>query len=1060
MPKMFNTLKQNRGSGKHIIFCPDRMTLQIEEKLFILLGEKSFFDVDVTTLTRFTNKVISNHNYNFKLLTKPVAIAIIKKILAENKDDLQTIKKAINFNGFASILFDTISMFKSCNVSYDKIATNTKNNNLNLKLEDLKLVYQKYEEFLKNDYTDSFNKLNLLTTLIKSEDFLDTHFYFVGFGDFTPQMYNIIKELTKVAASVNVATAVNYIDELNNKNIFLNNVYLNLLNLANVYGFKFTKTYCKEVFEQEFDVVSNNLFGMKIKPQTITANHISLYKFNNLNDEIEFALKSIQSLIANNNANYNDFVIITPSISDYKQKLENMFITNNIPYFLDESEAISKSIILRFYNDLFDVVSNNFNKRDLLNFLKLYSSLDKNILNAFDNMVTKSGVNYKKILTPVAHMYTSDLEPVYDVLSKFTTLLDSLKKKSTLGEYIDCILDFTNNFGFNDYIQTLYVKYRENNNILEHNKLINVVVKVNKGFDELKSVLNDYQTKYVDAFDIIKVYFENITVVMPPILAESVIVTDILKGELPNKKYAIFVGMQDGKMPIVQNDLGLITDQDINLLSDNFNLSPTVNVLNKRNKFKVYEAMLKYPNIIGGYVCVTASGESIMPSEVITNLTTLFPNLKVVNGSLILHEYQNEYTNHYFSFNNINPTFTKKNFIENLKSEQENNSVIIRDNTNNMYSALISSDKNIEKYVNNLTFENKVENIENVGVFFKTNKVSVSEIEKYYNCPFMHFVKYGLKLTETDTSEFDARLIGNILHEYTKKIVPYMQKNGDNGLKDYSLKVLDDILSKEDYKYLVLNPNNANEIKSLKKEILRINDALLNLQNSETLKPEWLERSFDGFVLDNGKTKIELNGIIDRVDFDQDNFMVIDYKSGESDFTNYTDIASGNKLQLIVYVYIVSNKTNKRPIGVFYMPLKNNYSKSANDELYKLKGAVSNNLGDIIKIDKNLSNPSYSSKIVNLKTKVDGDISVTNKMLLSQEDFDILVDYTVNMVLKATEEIKNGNIEPYPLKISGKSACDYCKFRALCNFDEDFGNLYREVAQVKTVEGLKIDATE
>ena len=246
---MLNSLQANRGETKHIIFTPDRMTLQVEEGLFEFLNEQCFFDVDVTTLTRFTNKIVAENNINQRVLTKPECVTIIKKILNENKSEFKTIKKALNFNGFSNTIFETISMFKSCNVTPNQISLNTPNKNLNLKLEDIKLVYQKYEDFLQNDYTDSFNKLNLLTKLIKTQNFKTTHFYFVGFEDFTPLMYNVIKELALNSASVNVACAVSYIDELNNKNIFLNNVYLKIIDPS--------------LLEMHIDTDEGNAFGVK-----------------------------------------------------------------------------------------------------------------------------------------------------------------------------------------------------------------------------------------------------------------------------------------------------------------------------------------------------------------------------------------------------------------------------------------------------------------------------------------------------------------------------------------------------------------------------------------------------------------------------------------------------------------------------------------------------------------------------------------------------------------------------------------------------------------------------
>lgn len=1054
---IFNSLKQNRAQGvNQIIFTPDRMTLQIEEGLFDVLGEQCFFDVDVTTLTRFTNKIISNNNISCKVLTKPVCVALIKKILTENKDEFQTIKKAINFNGFAATLFDTISMFKSCNVSPQQLECITTNKNLNLKLSDIKLVYKKYEEFLQTDYTDSFNKLNLLVNLIKGCNFKNTHFYFVGFSDFTPQMYNVIRELIKNSASVNVACAVSFIDELNNKNIYLNNVYLSLLDLCNVNGFTFNKIYCKTNFAPEFNVVSNNLFGLKLASSNLTSNNIELYKFNNALDEATFAIKKMQWLIINQGFNYNDFVIVTPSLQEYKGKLESLFIENSIPYFFDESEPISNSVVLRFYFDLFDLVNGNFNKCDLLNFLRSYSSLETNLLNSFENMVEKSGYNYFGLLKPIQHLYTLELEPVYEVLNKLINFVKALSKSKTLGLVLESLTEFANDFGFNSYINNLSEVYKQKNNVLEYNKLNNVVNKVNKGFGELAQVLSGYETDLIDMFSIIKAYFENITVVMPPILSDSVLVTDIIKGELPNKKYALFLGCQEGKMPIVQNDLGLITDHDINMLSNSFKLNPTVNQINKRNKFKVFESFLKFNSITLSYVSVTPNGEKIMPSEVINNLQTLFTNLKVVNGSLLQHSYQTELTNNYFLFNNTNENFAKSNLIENLKLQQTDKSVTLLANSSTIYRALTSSNQNPETYVENLNYVNNVPNLEVNDLFLTKGDVSVSEIESYYACPFKHFVSYGLKLAEPDSSEIKANEYGNILHEYVKEILPHIVNNSFETsveLKEFSINTLDQILTKKQYEHLVLSPTNKNDIKSLQKEIFRINEALIKLNNVSTLTPQWLEHSFKGFEVGNAETKIGLKGIIDRVDFDDETFTIIDYKTGGSEFKDFSDIASGKKLQLIIYAYIVSKKTGKTPIGTFYMPLKNEFSKVSGEELYKLKGVISNNIADILKIDKTLFEQNVSSAVLNLKTKKDGGVS--GKIQLNREDFNTLVNYAINMVLCAVKNIKEGVITPMPQRAGNHSTCDYCEFLGMCKFSEKHGNKFNEIKNVKTLKDLE-----
>lgn len=1048
---IFNTLKENKGA-KQVIFTPDRMTLQIEQKLFDALDEKCFFDIEVTTLTRFTNRIVINNNINTRVLTKPVCVALIKKILMENKDKFTTIKKAINYNGFASTLFDTISMFKSCNVPVDKINVDTKSSNLNQKLNDLKLVYECYENFLKNDYTDSFNKLDLLVNLIKGEDFSNTHFYFIGFDDFTPQMYNIISALIKKSASVNVACAVNFIDELNNKNIFLNNIYLNLLDLCTINGYKYNRVYCKDNYQSEFKIISNNLFAINPVRTDTQPNNIQLYKFNNPEDESLFVIKKIQELIINQNIGYNDINIVVPNIADYRPILERLFLSYNIPYFFDESQMITDSVLVRFYSDLFELINANFNKRELFNFLRYYSGLNSEVLNSFENMIIKTAINYSTILSRPHNFDITGLEEVYLVLDKLTAFKEDLKDCNSINDYCCRLEQFTEEFGFNNYLNNLSEEFKLHNNVLEYNRLNNIVNKVNKGFKELKDVLCDYVVDTKEAFAIIKAYFENISVTMPPILADSLFVTDI-NNYITKKTYTFMMGLEDGKVPMVQMDLGIITDQDIGLLTNNYRLSPTINMINKRSKFKVYENILNCEHIVMTYVSVSASGDKNMPSEVINNMCSIFSKVKVVNGSVLQHDYQNELINKdWFFFNNPNAKVAKTNFIKNLKTMQVDNSAVIKSNTANIYSALIDGGDNIESIFNNLNYINDVSNLNNDKLFLTTDKVSVSEIECYYSCPFKHFIDHGLKLKENDKSQFDSRVYGIILHEYVKLVVEYIVKNGDNGLTEFSLEVFDKILSSNNYQYLLYNPNNANDIKSLRKEILRINTALLRIHNVSSLKPEWLEKRCNGFEIGNDQVKIKLEGVIDRVDFDKDSFVVIDYKTGGSEFSDYTDIGSGKKLQLLVYVYIVSHLTGKQPIGSFYMPLKNDYSRDNQEELYKLKGVISSNFEDILKIDKSLNQADTKSYVVNVSRKGE---KVNAKMAITPDDFNYLIEYTLNKVLDAVKNIKDGDIHPYPLKLNGKTTCEYCKYLGICKFSEDCGNKYNDQPTIKNIEGLK-----
>ena len=58
---VIKSLKNRDRTKKHIIITPDRASLKYEKQLFSITEESSFFDVTVTTLSRFCNNVIKKY---------------------------------------------------------------------------------------------------------------------------------------------------------------------------------------------------------------------------------------------------------------------------------------------------------------------------------------------------------------------------------------------------------------------------------------------------------------------------------------------------------------------------------------------------------------------------------------------------------------------------------------------------------------------------------------------------------------------------------------------------------------------------------------------------------------------------------------------------------------------------------------------------------------------------------------------------------------------------------------------------------------------------------------
>ena len=197
---------------------------------------------------------------------------------------------------------------------------------------------------------------------------------------------------------------------------------------------------------------------------------------------------------------------------------------------------------------------------------------------------------------------------------------------------------------------------------------------------------------------------------------------------------------------------------------------------------------------------------------------------------------------------------------------------------------------------------------------------------------------------------------------------------------------------------------------------------------------------------------VNLKGFIDRIDTYANGFLIIDYKTGDNQFSNYSDVYSGRKLQLLVYAKAFEQKTGLECKGVFYLPISNEFGDT---DKYRFNGVLLGTDDNIVDIDKGLAFDNYKSNTINLRKTSKGKIRDSvyyRNMCISKEDFDYLLNFAIKQVEKSINNIKEGNINPYPLTDKDGSVCKYCEFKALCNYND---NNPHEVINVENIKKIK-----
>ena len=1034
---IFSLLKNRDKNKKHIIIAPDRSLFSLELRLFSELNESSIFDIRIVSFSKLSKEILSKVNTK-KILTKQSGVAIVKKLLTENQDKLFSFGKATNFIGFASALYETICLLKSCNIPPEEVYIDDTDSYFNLKQKDIKLIYNLYEEYLSKDYTDSFNQLKLFADLIEKDTYKDTIFYLVEFDDFTSLMYSIISKLSRFSDGINICCNFN---KGKNKNIYSNKVYYDLISLYKSRGFHYN-IITPENFGNYKDFMVDNLLSYEVEKKEKAPNEITINNFDNVKDEVKYIFAEIYSSLIRQDVNLSKFCLVTPNINDYKSYIIKEAKNYNINYYFDENEILSNHILIRTIFGFFNIISSNFILSDFLSLLK------NKILN-YDELEISKIDKYLKSIDALPYRCLT-IESDNEDIQNFINLLNTTKEKIEKCKCLDIFENIVNPIVA--YVEDRSESFVSKLDSLESRIYTQVRNKLNTITQDFLSVFASVELTFDEFVSVYMSYFESTNISLPPITSNTLFIADINSSYISNFEYVYILGCNEGIMPKLKIDNGLITDEEINRLPNASKINPTIATINNRKIFKLFDTMFRSCGKTTISYLSSLGGGQVFPNNLIISLLKLY-EIKINKQSQNLScmsNYINKVDYDKIVFNNLTPQIAKYNLIKDLKNWQVGNKY---DSYVSIMSTLSSVvEKEIVDLVNIQQSENKLPRLKNINLF-KNGKTSVSQIQSFYMCPYRHFVSYGLKLNEEETSRVLPNDIGNIIHMVLSLVVPYiLENNSFDSVYDFATKKMDYILENQ-YRHLNENKRNTFIIKSLYEELKRIIKALINEINCSSYKPKYYEIKFNDkpFYINN----IQVIGTIDRVDVLNDKFIVIDYKTGDNSFSNYNDVYIGKKLQLLIYGKVFEEQSNLKCGGVFYFPLVNDILEKNEDFSYRLNGVMLKEESNIIAMDKYLVNDGYSSTVLNLKKNKSNEIYSNNfykYMCLERDDFNYLFDFAVSQVSKAIENILDGEINPSPIIDGQMSTCSYCKYKTLCNYT---GNFDRNIEKIESIQVLK-----
>lgn len=1061
---------ENELGRTYIYIVPEQYSLAGEFELSDMLSKNGTINIQVLSFKRLSYRVFSEIGFSKKSFSSASKAMLIYHIMLEESKNL-TLLKGVNKNrGLVDTVSNMISEFKRYNVSYEDLKKiKTQNKYLEMKLNDLAIIYEKFEKRISENYIDTDSTLTVLSSLIlKSKMLKGAKIWIDGFDSFTPQEFSIITELNKIA-DVTVTLTLDKSSELfaiNEKTARklekLPNV--TILNLQEMHRFK----------NNELLHLEENIFKYPPKKYLNTVEKIHITQESSPDLEIENIAKKIFDKIRSENYRYENIAILTKNIDSYKTLFNRVFKNYNIPYFFDDKKELAMQPLLTLVLSLFDIISKNFAYENVFNYLKtgLTNITDINDIDILENYVLQYGIKGSKWFKDF-ELPDPKLEKInlirQDVIEPILSFKESFNGKKTAREISIALYQFLTTINVYEKINAKVEKIKNRDDVSSRDlEIANTYIRVWNIFmellDEFVQTLGNEQMSF-DTFK--NILIEGISIHQIGILptsSDQVMIGDISRTRNSSVKILFVIGVNDGVFPMPFSSEGFLSDDERDLLlNSGIELAKNTKLLLLEENFNIYKALTTpSEEIYISFPTQAADGAALRPSSIINQLKNIFPKLQVKSNVMIVSK------DVYTVKSSLNDT------LQNLRKYYDGEE--ISDVWKEAYLWYLKNDnENLIKAQSGLDYTNTIEYLDKIHsqkLYGREMNTSVSRLEAFANCPYMFYLRYGLKLKERKVFKLETPDIGLFLHEIIDKFSEYTLKNNIN-LRDISKDETERIVSQlvdellADFKNNIFNSSNQMKmlITRLKRVIKRVVWVIVNhIKNGEfEILGSEVEFGKDKKIpavqieLSDGN-KLVLNGKIDRIDIAKTEegkyIRIIDYKSYNKEL-KLSDIYYGLQLQLLVYLDAAMEE-ELLPGGMLYLKLddpiiktKKNISKEEIEEeinkKLRMKGVILSEARLIKAMDTNMLN---ESSVLELSRKKDG--TFTSKVpVATKEQFTELRNHMRKILKQMGDEILSGNIKNEPVKKKSKSACEFCDYKLICRFDKELGNKFKLINDLK-----------
>ena len=941
--------KDIEKNEKIFLITPEQFSFTAEKKLMEAVKTEAVLQAEVIHLSRLAKRVIKEIGIKDDRMTKCGKAMLISHILTTQKKELKYLSKS---EENIDLAISSITELKKHGVTVERLKEQiekTENIYLKTKLQDISIIYEQYDEQIKQSYIDEADELTILAQNIEKIEWLKNSIIYIDeFAGFTYSEYHVIKELIKYAKQVNITITVDDLGQTLNPDtdiFYANKITVKKLQeIVEQNELKQEKpiklTEIKRFKTPELKYIEGHLFKTQSTKYEQKVENLSMFLAKNQYTEIEYIAKEITKLVKEKNKRYNDIAIITKNIQNYSNLAKVIFEKYDIPIFIDEKRELSQNIIIQYVLSIFEILQKNYSKESVFQYAKMgFLDIEQGDIFKLENYCTKWGIKQNKFKKDFVYELEDNKQEVeyYNELRKriiepIEKLRQKIRKEKTAKAVTLAIYEFLEEQKIEEKISLKMQELKQKNRedlVQEYKESYEILINV---LDEIVKIFKDENITINQYSNILKQGLKASSLGKIPGTQDQVIMGDVDRSRSHKVDTIFIIGLNDGVYPSINKSEGFLGDEDREYLKEQgIELAKgTLENLYDDN-FNIYKAFTTAERELHlSYSSADTEGGALRPSIYITKIKKMFPNLKETSD-VITQKYEI-----------TNQKATYEALIEKLAKIQEKELEPEWKETYRYFENEASWKNKLEKDLQGLSYTNIPQNIETTTIeklYGNVLKTSVSKLETYKKCPFSYFLKYGLNLKQKEELKIQNFDTGSFMHEIIDLFFNQVKEENIQltellGEEEKIRKIVNQIVeTKLDYgkyrftatvKYKILIQRLERMVtKALKYIVESLVYSDFNVEGTEVEFDNGKEYKPIEITLGTGK-RIEIRGKIDRVDIartsDGNYLRIIDYKSSARN-VDLNEVYAGISIQLLTYLDAICEEKDLMPAGILYFNL-------------------------------------------------------------------------------------------------------------------------------------------